>query len=87
MLRVGLRFDRRDALLLHHLAQRTRAGELSDQAVSVFQLAAEAAATGEPLIVVCEHSAVEATLMAHGYAQYGVSMPAIEELTGDRPAR
>jgi hypothetical protein len=86
VIRVGLRFDRRDAPRLHHLADRVRAGDLDQQAVNTFEHAAQAAETGEPLIVVCEHSAQEALLMAAGYAQYGVTHPAVEELSGDRPS-
>jgi hypothetical protein len=87
VIRVGLRFDRRDAWLLHSLADRVRAGDLGRQAATTFEYAAQAAETGEPLIVLCEHSAEEAVLMAAGYTQFGVTHPAIEELTGDRPAR
>jgi hypothetical protein len=87
VIRVGLRFARRDARLLRLLADRVRAGDLGQQAVNTFAHAAEAAESGEPLIVICEHNADEALLMAAGYAQYGVTHPAVEELTGDRPAR
>jgi hypothetical protein len=87
MIRVGLRFDRRDAKLLYNRAGRVRAGELGQAAVNTFLHAAQAAETGEPLIVICEHSAQEGMLMAAGYTQYGVTHPAVEELTGDRPAR
>jgi hypothetical protein len=87
VIRVGLRFARRDAPLLYALADRVRAGDLGRQAVATFEHAAQAAETGEPLIVLCEHSADEAVLMAAGYTQYGVTHPAVDELTGDRPAR
>lgn len=86
MIRIGLRFRPRDALLLHQLAERVRHGELGPQHVATFENAADAARTGEPLIVLCEH-AEEAHLMADGYARLGVARPAIEELTGQRPAQ
>lgn len=85
-IRVGLRFRRGDARVLRNIADRVRAGELGEQHVAVFSGAADAAATGEPLIVVCENH-LEAVMMADGYARYGVRRPAVEELTGDRPAR
>lgn len=86
MIRVGLRFHRRDAALLLGLAERVRLGELGAQHVATFSNAADAALTGEPLIVTCMHPS-EAHVMADGYAQFGVRRPAIEELTGHRPAR
>lgn len=85
MIRIGLRFHRSDAKLLFALAQRVRRGELGAGHASVFEHAAEAAWTGEPLIVQCLHSS-EAHVMADGYVRYGVRRPAIEELTGQRPA-
>lgn len=84
--RVGLRFRRGDARVLRAIAERVRLKELDEQHVATFELAAIAAETGEPLIVCCEDP-TEAILMAHGYARYGVRLPAIEELTGHRPAR
>lgn len=86
MIRIGLRFDRRDAQLLSDLANRVRQGELGDQALAVFINACDAAVTGEPLIVLCEHPS-EAQVMADGYTRYGVRRPAIEDLSGQRPAR
>ncbi len=86
MVRVGLRFDRRDANVLRALAARVRAKELGDRAVSTFASAAQSAALGEPLIVLCDHPA-EAQIMADGYVRYGVRRPAVEELTGHRPAK
>lgn len=85
-IRVGLRFRRGDARVLRNLADRVRAGELGAQHVATFASAADAAATGEPLIVQCE-SHLEAVMMADGYARWGVRRPAVEELTGQRPAR
>jgi hypothetical protein len=86
MIRVGLRFRRGDARVLRALAERVRAKELGAQAVATFAGAADAAATGEPLIVLCnDHT--EAQVMADGYVRYGVRRPAVEELTGQRPAK
>ncbi len=86
MIRIGLRFQRRDEPLLRALAARVRQGDLGAQHVATFTNAADAAATGEPLIVICEQRD-EALLLAAGYARLGVPMPAIEELTGLRPAK
>jgi len=86
MIRIGLRFRRSDARLLRDLADRVRQGEMGEQHVSTFRDAADAAATGEPLIVLCEEP-FEAEMMADGYARFGVPRPAIEELTGQRPAK
>ncbi len=86
MIRVGLRFHRSDAGLLQLLADRIRARELPAHAVQTFAAAADAATTGEPLIVLCEHPS-EAQVMADGYVRFGVRRPAIEDLTGHRPAR
>ncbi len=86
MIRIGLRFDIRDTVALYGLAERVRAKELGPAAVATFTGAAEAARTGEPLIVHCVHPS-EAHVMADGYVRYGVRRPAVEELTGQRPAR
>ena len=77
--RIGLRFDRRDARLLTELAERAKLREIGEH--QTFALAAEAAATGEPLIVEC-NSPIEVALMAQGYARYGVRQPTIEQLSG-----
>jgi hypothetical protein len=79
-IRVGLRFRRSSARTLQNIANRIRAGELPHQAVSTFELAADAARTGEPLIVECKDP-MEAHLMAAGYVRFGIAMPAIETLT------
>jgi hypothetical protein len=81
MIRIGLRFQRRDAALLRRLADRVRAMELGPRDVSTFSLAADAAETGEPLIVHCEDKS-EAVAMADGYTMYGVTRPVLDELTG-----
>lgn len=84
-IRVGLRFDRRDAPALRVLAQRVRNGDIQGD-VATFEAAADAADTGEPLIVVCEQPA-EALVMAELYVRLGLTRPAVEELTGLRPSR
>lgn len=81
-----MRFAGRDVPRLLDLAERVRSMDLSDETLAVFALAAEAARTGEPLIVECE-SHLEAQMMADGYVRYGVSRPVVEELMGQRPAR
>lgn len=81
-LRLGLRFDRRDFRLLRELAQRVRRNEIQGDA-GTFELAAQAAATGEPLIVICQ-TPEEAHIMAAGYARIGCRQVAVEHLSGDR---
>ena len=78
-IRIGLRFDRRDARTLRALADRAAHRELGANGVQVFQAAAEAATTGEPLIVECQ-SPLEARLMASGYVRFGVRRPVLEQL-------
>lgn len=78
-LKVGLRFKRSQARILRNLAARVRNGEIANGHAAVFEQAAQAASTGEPLIVVCKDP-MEAQMMAAGYAQYGVVAPTIEEL-------
>ena len=86
MIRVGLRFNHRDARLLRSLAARVQNGELHGQTLSGLQYAADAAETGEPLIIQCA-SPEEAEAMAARFILIGCHRPAVEELTGDRPAR
>lgn len=78
--RVGLRFPRSQARTLRYLAQRAHARELGPEVTSLFDQAAGAAATGEPLIVVCSDPA-EAIAMADGFTMYGVTRPAVEQLS------
>lgn len=80
MIRVGLRFQHADAQLLRFLAERVKLMELGQRDVATFSSAAQAAETGEPLIVYAE-SLDEARLMAHGYSQYGVTVPTIDQLS------
>jgi hypothetical protein len=79
-LRIGLRFERNDARILQTLADRAKRSELGKRDVATFQLAAEAARTGEPLIVLCAFPE-EAIAMADGYALYGVRRPGVEALS------
>lgn len=81
MIRLGLRFERKDARQLRFLAGRVRAGELGEQAANVFDQAARAAALGEPLEVYCTDP-YEAVQMAVAYMRYGITRPVIEELSG-----
>lgn len=78
-IRVGLRFERRDARTLRELARRVQLGDLKGHALTTFTQAAAAAETGEPLQVVCRDR-TEAALMAHGYSLWGISQPVIETL-------
>jgi len=75
---MGLRFRKSQARVLRELANRAKARELPG-AVSLFEKAAEAAASGEPLIVACS-TPEEAVAMAAGFSQYGVVTPTIEQL-------
>lgn len=81
MIRVGFRFDRHDAPTLRNLGARVRSGEIPNHHAAVFDNAAAAAETGEPLIVECEDRA-EALLLADGYPRFGIRRPVIDELAG-----
>lgn len=86
MIRIGLRFQRRDAARLRHFAGMIRRGELRGD-VATYAGAADAAETGEPFIVLCEQPE-EATVMADLYVTVtGITRPSVEELTGQRPAK
>lgn len=78
---LGLRFHRGDAKLLYTLAARVRNGEMGAQAANVFEQAARAAASGEPLELHCDDP-MEAVEMAVEYVRHGVTRPVIEELNG-----
>jgi hypothetical protein len=80
VIRLGLRFEPRDRRLLRYLAGRVRQGDLAGQAANVFEQAALAAETGEPLELWCTEP-IEAVHMALAYSQYGVTAPTIEELS------
>ena len=77
-IRVGLRFDRSQAHLLHHLADRVRAGEIQGD-IATFEQAELAALTGEPLEVHCTNLD-EAWLMIAGYRLRGAGPTAVETL-------
>ena len=77
--RCGLRFDRRDEPALRELAERSKLRELGEHAHATFALAANAARTGEPLIVECD-SVLEVLLMARGYVRFGIREPVIDGL-------
>lgn len=80
-IRIGLRFDRSQAAPLRAIAARVRASEFAGQLdVSTFDGAADAAETGEPLIVVCDN-VTEALLLADGYVAWGIRRPAVEALS------
>lgn len=85
-MRFGLRFDPQDASYLRAVARQIKGGQRRGETVGGLDHAAEAAETGEPLIVHCE-SAQEVKQMAARFVRLGCSMPAIDELTGDRPAK
>jgi hypothetical protein len=54
---------------------------MGGQAANVFEQAARAAESGEPLILYCEDP-VEAVQMAAAYITYGITRPVIEQLNG-----
>ena len=81
MHQLGLRFKRYEAPKLRSLAAAVRNGELGGQASNVFEQAARAAESGEPLIVHCDDP-IEAVQMAAAYIAHGVERPVIERLNG-----
>jgi hypothetical protein len=84
-IRVGLRFARADERLLRGLAAAVRRGEIQGD-VATFEGAADAARTGEPLIVYCNNTS-EAHIMRDLYVRIGCQPPALDTLTGIRPPR
>jgi mitochondrial fission protein ELM1 len=78
--RIGLRFDRRDIRALRTLAIRAQLHEIAESHI-IFSLAAEAASTGEPLIVVCQTPDEAAKICSRCYIRYGVRQPAIEQVS------
>ncbi len=78
-IKLGLRFYHKDAPRLRQLADRVQQADLTGEALSTFQLAADAAEQNEPLIVVCRQ-AEEATQMAQGYTQFGITEPNVVQL-------
>ena len=81
-MRLGLRFDRRDATRLRAWAARVRNGELGAEAsANTYEQAARAAESGEPLEVYCTDP-MEVVQMAALYTAHGFTRPVIEELNG-----
>lgn len=80
VLKVGFRFDRRDASLLQRLARQAEIRERPAEDALAFRLAAEAALTGEPLIVHCA-DLPHARLVAATYVRVGVRPPSLEQLS------
>jgi hypothetical protein len=81
MIVLGLRFKRRDAPHLRSLASRVRSGDMSGHGAAIFDQAALAAESGQPLELHCADP-VEAVQMAVAYIKFGVTRPVIEELSG-----
>jgi hypothetical protein len=86
MIRIGLRFASADAAFLRAVARQITSGQRQGEATGGLTLAADAAETGEPLIMQCD-TPQEAHQMAAKFVRLGCTMPAIEELTGHRPSR
>jgi hypothetical protein len=81
VIKLGLRFDRRDAPRLREWARRVRNGELGPhENVGTYQLAAEAAETGEPLLIEAQEP-MEVVQLAAAYTLMGFRQPVIEELS------
>jgi hypothetical protein len=79
--KAGLRFRRSQARVLRALVVRAEHRELPSANVTFFRMAAEAAHTGEPLLVECTNEA-ELALLASGFAHFGVVPPTIEQVSG-----
>jgi hypothetical protein len=78
-LKVGLRFrrgDRRVLVSIRDLAESRGQGD-----VTLYNRAIEAAESGEPMIVLCDHIS-EVQTMASLFSTLGVHRPAIESLSG-----
>lgn len=78
---LGLRFAREDARTLRSLAAAVKSGEMGQQSVNVFQQAALAAESGEPMIVYHDDP-IEVVEMAAMYIHHGCHRPVIEQLNG-----
>ena len=79
-LRIAMRFERSDAANLRAAADRAKVKDIL-AAVGTFELAADAALRGEPLIFECE-SIEEAALIAAGYTLHGCRAPTLESRVG-----
>lgn len=64
--------------MLRNYARRIEQGDLGSHHLEFFIKAAEAAETGEPMIVIARDR-IEMALLAAGYAQFGCE-PIIDEL-------
>lgn len=78
-MRVGLRFNPKDKRRLIALAHEFEGQPGIDS--TLYRAAAEAARTGEPLIVECTMEA-EVHQMAALFVHLGVTAPNVEELSG-----
>lgn len=78
---LGLRFSRQDVLLLRKLADTVRSGEMTGQSVNVFEQAARAAESGEPMVIYHDDP-IEVVEMAALYLRHGCHQPVIEQLNG-----
>lgn len=81
---LGLRFNGKEAAKLSAIADQLRSAGKSEEC-GLFERAADAARTGEPLIIVC-HDALEAAVMAAGFVHWGIEPPAIEALGRPTPS-
>lgn len=79
-LRIGLRFPRSQARILRHLIRRAESEGVAAHHISLFRHAEAAARNGEPLTIHCA-AHEEAVAIADGFTMYGVTRPAIEDLT------
>lgn len=77
--RIGLRFAGRQARLLEHIAAQLRSDGGERMLINLFDQAADAARTGEPLVLICDHPSEAHQTAAH-FALVGCEMPAIESL-------
>lgn len=81
-LQIGLRFRKGQAKVIEAIAQELRstpAAVNATEAIGLFDKAAEAARSGEPLIVKCRRPE-EAQQMADDFVLYGLARPAVEDL-------
>jgi hypothetical protein len=78
--RIGLRFRRSMKAPLRNLVERMKSEGIDPEHISLFEQAAEAARTGEPLIVICAEP-MEAELMAAAFPAWGIVKPNIEQLS------
>lgn len=77
--RIGLRFRKSQKSILRNIADRMKSENIDTEHVTLFEQAAEAARTGEPLEVICGDP-IEAVLMARAFPDWGVVEPTVETL-------